>query len=438
MPIVPIRFCPILWMLLLPLTVSALSTTGITDSIPNPAGRPLDPYYHKYNQGVRYYQQGRYNEALGLFTNCKNHFEEVDTKPYLRSLYYQGLCHNALGHPSFSTAGINLGFAVARDHCNLGMLPYFTYAEGVSLVGLHHYDEALSKLTAALPDLIKNRDAGNELAGYYYLGKAYWQLNQKQQAAGFFQKATGGLEHYGYSHPNVREAYEYLIDYYRMQGKSTPEQQAIEHLLQEDAYLAKRYPYLFPRTVKRYTIPLLMERKAALEKGRLLRTIGIYIMALLVVALVYFSYRYLQSRALFSRVRQAVASKLRKLIFGRGPIGLREDLELEILQKLVEFERHKRYLQKDISQPRLATLLQTNTKYVSQVVYKHRGKNTTDYIADVKIAHIVELLQHHKKYRNYTNQALADEAGFGSVSSFVRAFKQHTGLSTSEFMAGVG
>ncbi len=83
---------------------------------------------------------------------------------------------------------------------------------------------------------------------------------------------------------------------------------------------------------------------------------------------------------------------------------------------------------------RIAAYLKTNTKYASKIILKHRGKKTIDYINDLKIDQIIELLKTENKYRNYTNKALADEVGFGSTQNFTRAFKNKTDISPTYFI----
>ena len=108
-------------------------------------------------------------------------------------------------------------------------------------------------------------------------------------------------------------------------------------------------------------------------------------------------------------------------------------IEVEVLSSLEEFEKDKKYLQKDMTVGRMAELLGTNTKYVTWIIAKHRGKRMIDYIIDLKTAHIIHLLESEKKYRNYTNKALADEAGFGSAQYFAKVFKEKTGESPTDF-----
>ena len=44
------------------------------------------------------------------------------------------------------------------------------------------------------------------------------------------------------------------------------------------------------------------------------------------------------------------------------------------------------------------------------------------------------MLKTRSNYRNYTNKALAEEAGFGSTQNFTRAFKERNGISPTYFI----
>jgi AraC-like DNA-binding protein len=83
---------------------------------------------------------------------------------------------------------------------------------------------------------------------------------------------------------------------------------------------------------------------------------------------------------------------------------------------------------------RLASLFNTNTKYVTKVIAKYRCKGTIEYITELKTNYIINLLKSENKYRNYTNKALAEEAGFGSTQNFTKAFKNTTGKSPTSFI----
>jgi AraC-like DNA-binding protein len=117
-----------------------------------------------------------------------------------------------------------------------------------------------------------------------------------------------------------------------------------------------------------------------------------------------------------------------------GDPGISPELVKNILRNLEKFESGKKYLEKGMDLYRMAVLLHTNTKYVTRVIQHYRGKGTIEYITDLRIDHIVSLLKSENRYRNYTDKALADEAGFGSTQNFSRAFRARTKMPPRYFI----
>lgn len=71
--------------------------------------------------------------------------------------------------------------------------------------------------------------------------------------------------------------------------------------------------------------------------------------------------------------------------------NLSPELTKTLVKNLEKFERQKKFLEKDMNLTKLATLLDTNTKYASLIIAEQRKKKTTTYINDLKIDFIVEL-----------------------------------------------
>lgn len=123
---------------------------------------------------------------------------------------------------------------------------------------------------------------------------------------------------------------------------------------------------------------------------------------------------------------------IEKLVVKNGSIP--KETEELLLAKLDKFERGKKYLNKDISLAQMASLFETNTKYLSEVINKHKGKNVNVYINELRVQYIVEKLKTDSKYLNYKVSYLAEECGFTSHSSFSAVFKNITGLTPNTFI----
>lgn len=82
----------------------------------------------------------------------------------------------------------------------------------------------------------------------------------------------------------------------------------------------------------------------------------------------------------------------------------------------------------------LAGQLETNTKYLSEVINKYKEKNFNVYINELRVNYLVSLLKNDATYLNYKVSYLADVAGFSSHSSFTTVFKSITGMSPNTFI----
>jgi len=110
------------------------------------------------------------------------------------------------------------------------------------------------------------------------------------------------------------------------------------------------------------------------------------------------------------------------------------DTKVRILKGLAAFERSEKFLKKDLTISSLAAQLNTNTKYLSEVIKNNRSENFSSYINNLRINYIVHKLYNEPKYREYKISYLAEECGYASSQVFVIAFKKINGLTPSYFI----
>lgn len=105
-----------------------------------------------------------------------------------------------------------------------------------------------------------------------------------------------------------------------------------------------------------------------------------------------------------------------------------------ILKRISKFEKSEKFLRKDINLTWLSNHLNTNTKYLSEVIKSHTGKNFNGYINGLRIRYIINKLTEMPVYRDYKISYLAEECGYGSPQVFAIAFKRETGVTPSYFI----
>lgn len=417
-------------------------------------------YKVKFGIARTKYYLGFYDEAISLFKECIDYFKEENDRAYLNSIHGLGVCYNKVGKYDLSSATNQLGLNEGRNLENLEMEPYFIHSEGINQYFKNKYSKAIKDLNSILPYMKRNKDFANETVAYFYLGKCYWSTKDQEKAIAYFKKVDEAFVQQKYIRPDLRESFELLIDYYKKHGDTKSQLYYINQLLKVDYILGQNYKYLLRKVVKEYDTKELLKSKQDIENTMMFRTgIGFSIIGIMALVIVYLINRHFKNKRLFDEIMKRDTSKLaiaentiEQLTFEKiinsdttEPISsentdkqnnqeISPDIETGILKKLEKFEQTKKYIEKDMTLSKMASLLNTNTKYVTKVIAKHRGKGTIDYITDLKIDYIIEILKTENKYRNYTNKALAEEAGFGSTQNFTRAFKAQTGISPTYFI----
>ncbi|MCJ7935657.1 MAG: helix-turn-helix domain-containing protein [Chryseobacterium sp.] len=118
-------------------------------------------------------------------------------------------------------------------------------------------------------------------------------------------------------------------------------------------------------------------------------------------------------------------------------VTISEEAVIQILEGLELFEKEQQYREKGITQGKLATRLQTNTKYLSLVIKNYKAENFNLYINKLRISYVVEKLADDPEYRKYKISYLADETGFATHSAFTRTFREITGATPSSYISSL-
>ena len=413
--------------------MNALDSYLKADEYISKTNNPYLSYKVKYVIAQIKYYLGFYDEATALFQECVNYFKGKNDRAYLNSLHSLGLSYNRIGKYELCSQMNKTGLNEGLRFKNLEMEPYFIHSEGVNQYFKHNYRDAIKKLKEALPAVIHDKDFGNETTAYFYIGKSYWAQELQEKALPYLKKIDEAFQKQKYIRPDLREAYEILIDYYQQRNNRELELYYVSTLLKVDQVLHKDFKYLSGKIHKEYDTKNLIQTQRNIEKYW---TVIITIMTVIIAVLVY---RHYKNKRLFEELMNRKPETHQSLASNNTSKDTELDINPEviaaILKNLEKFERNKKYLEKDMTLAKMALLLNTNTKYVSKIIARYRDKGTVEYITYLKIDHIIQLLINENKYRNYKNKSLSDEAGFGSTQIFTRAFKNQTGLSPTYFIS---
>lgn len=398
-------------------------------------------YKIKYTIALTKYFLGYYDEAIALLSQCMEYFKEENDVAYIKSIHAIALCYTQVERYDLSSHFNTFGTRLTIDYDVSEMIPYFKNAEGINLAKQKDYLAAIKLLRESEPEFEKIEDYATQITTQFYLGKCYWEINDKIKAVEYFAKMHEGIQTEKYSRPDFREGYEMLIQYYGEVNEKENELFYIKKLMVFDKEINQKFKDLSYKIHKEYDTKALIEKKRKLE-NELASSKKVYckVVTILVLILLILLGWHLNSKKRdkekFKQFMADLEDKEKEVIRieKNQNTSLNNALTKELVKNLEKFESQKKFLEKDMNLAKLAAVLNTNTKYASLIIAEQRNKKTTTYINDLKIDHIVELLINNNKFRNYTNKALSDEAGFGSTQIFTLCFKNRIGMSPTSFI----
>jgi AraC-like DNA-binding protein len=117
--------------------------------------------------------------------------------------------------------------------------------------------------------------------------------------------------------------------------------------------------------------------------------------------------------------------------------GLKAEVAEKTYQDLINLFVQEKYFKKnDLSLDVLASKLNINSNYLSQVINEKEGQSFYDFVNSYRLKEFKQLVKTGQNKR-FTLLALAYECGFNSKSSFNRYFRQKVGCTPSSFVRSV-
>lgn len=395
----------------------------------------------KYGIGMTKYYLGFYHEAVSLFRECRIYFAEENDRAYLNSLHMLGLCYNRLNDFDSCSQINRMGLQAEQKLDNRSMHWYFIHSEGVNQYFKGNYKQSLQMLLQSLPHMKNFGDTTNEAIANFYIAKCFLAKEENIEALPYLKKVDEAFAKENYLRPDLRESYELLINHFKAQGDRELQLLYINKLLNVDEVLNKNYRGMLTKIFSQYDTKKLISSRTEIERSmKTMKIISLTIIALLISTIAVLIQRHFRNKKRFRKKYEELINKQPEPT-GSGSLLAKESacdispaVTAAILKQLQKFEDGQKFLEKDMNLGRMAELMQTNTKYVSKIIQRYRGKGTIEYISDLKIDHIVQKLKTDTRSRNYTNKALADDAGFGSTQNFTRAFKARYTISPTYYI----
>lgn len=391
---------------------------------------------------------GESNEAIKLhrdnFTYVKENIQNVSEKDYLNSIFALANTFNDLKSLDSATFYNEYGIRESISLKDQRKYNHFVLNSAITNYYRENYPATLDSIAKSIPYFEEIDDKPNMAVGYYYIGKTYLRLDRNENAMHYFKKVDTIFQQNKDVLPRIRDSYEILIDHYSNKNDLKQQLNYIRQLMKLDSVLHGNEIYLNKNIIKQYDIPRLMSERESiiskLEKKEywsklIIITTLVTLLATIILFLNQYKNKKLYKKRFEALINQKhVEDKTKKSRKNQKDIGISEAIVNSILSNLEGFEKKQEYLDPGINTHSLAKKINTNVKYLSKVINRHKNMSFTKYINHLRIQYAINELKTDPMYRKFTIKAIATEFGFNNSESFSQAFYKNTGIKPSYFI----
>lgn len=341
----------------------------------------------------------------------------------------------------------------------------YRYYQYLGLSGYYNlkrrkYHNAINDLLQCKKYFLANDDTREKNYVLLYLGKSYIGLNEKKNAVKNFTQIDSIVQKTNYIVPEFREAYIYLIDYYKAEKDNEKQLYYIERFLKMDQILDSQFKYVSRELPRRYDTPKLIQEKEYITNELKHKKVIFYAsfgtLSLILSLFIFLYYKSKKAEKQYRKIAQNLIQSVNENKTRReseatkevAPVDFKEQVIVEdktnktisediaqtILAELEKFENREQFLNKGITLGNLAKKIKTNSKYLSEIINTYKGRNFASYLNDLRINHAIKRLAEDKKFRSYKISSIADELGYNTEQSFTMAFKKRTGTPLSIYL----
>ena len=423
--------------------------------------------------GNIYLHTRHYNKAVAYFTQAKEYYQTKKDynhlRGYVNTLYNLSRTYWQLHDIDLLTATINESqeavVLLKPKHRQLETA-YLEYLNGGLAFLQKNNATAQSYFTKALPAIQQNGDFTNEHVIYLYLGKIAWQQNQKAEAIQYFTKIDSLFHEKAFLNYELREAYDYLIAYYKETEQSALQNQATESLITLNQQFEKEQQSITDILHEELDTKKLKKSQVQLQKLVNKSTIWISVLGgvLLILAVYLFWKRFknqnvdknstIKEKENVVEIADVVKNETTEVkevanvsnsITEIIPEPQKEEQKREkqkkeelssteqrLLEGLTRFEKEKGFLESTTLDD-LAKQLNTTRSTLSPFLNEHKSGFST-YVNKLRIQQVVTDLKADKELRKKSIKDLAALYGNLHPKTFASLFKVITGETPSLFI----
>ncbi len=348
----------------------------------------------------------------------KNYQMALDTAISCNDVFYTGTALHGLGQLAYMRSNYKLALYYEKQALEL-------YKETGRTFSIANVNLAIGQAYLALKDY--------QLANYYLLNAD--SLSKELKTLEFEKSVVFQLAKYYSVTGQNQKSIQYYENFILLNDSMF--NQKSHHLLTE--YEVKLNNLEKQREVERVSLENEINRNKIDQKNKLIWILSIGSFIFLVLGgVLWLMYR--QKNAsyllLFNKNREHL--EIERKAVARRKESIKKKISPEMIDKILHdlyqvMDDEKIFLQQDLTEPKLASILNTNTSYLSKVINDNFGLNYKGFINKYRITEAQNLIL-NEAYKNYTIEAISQECGFNSKSVFNATFKKITGLTPSYYM----
>lgn len=410
-----------------------------------------------------------YDKAVAYFTQAKNYYHTKNDynhlRGYVNSLYNLSRTYWQLQDVDKLTATVKesqQAITKLKPKHRAFETAYLAYVQGGLAFLQKNNTVAKEYFIKALPIIKQNGDFSNEHTIYLYLGKIAWQQNQKAEAVAYFNKIDALFKNKHFLNYELREAYVYLITYYKETGQVALQNKATESLMQLNQQFEQEQQSITRTLNEDLDQKKLHKKQTRLQNQVQNTTIWLSVLGGVVLLLAFYLFwkRNKKKNTLATDTTLNVSLHFNEETLVTDEVAVpteeretkettdvetylpleietqeKKELsvtELRLLKGLKQFERKKGFL-KPITLEDLAQKLHTSRSTLSPFLNEHKGGFST-YVNKLRIQQLVTDLTEDQALREKTVKELATMYGDLHPKTFSILFKAEVGVSPSVFI----
>ncbi|WP_046758877.1 response regulator transcription factor [Kordia jejudonensis] len=392
----------------------------------------------------------QFDEALKGFNEVLSTIKTKDSttfsgynETYLSAMLSKGLSLSELERLEEAEKIYNTGISYSKATKNKKYEAFFNINLGNIYYLRDKYHKSLGFLQEGRAMLRDFSDLeNNKFIADYFIARNYFKLEKYDEA---LKLIDANFERIGdnTNTDKTKEMYQLAIDISKIQENKEQElfylkkQSEVAEAKSKKRLLAREL--LYKNDIKDITIEneKLKDEKAKTQVDKsIILTVSIILVSLILFIFLSYHRKTKQKEQKFLAIIEDI-SKNKELETTQKVSqvsNIKDEKAKAILEQLHELESTHFYLSQDVTLHSTAKLLNTNTTYLSKALNAVENKSFSQYLNKLRIDYVLVKLKEDAVFRSYTIHAISTEIGYKSATTFIKEFKNKTGLNPSYYI----